>query len=50
MPAGFLTGFTEGVEEAAAIRIIVEDGFTAVPSIHQVVGGPGKFNAQGSRH
>ena len=50
LPAGFFTGFAEGVEEAAAILIVVEDGFTAVPAIHQVVGGPGKLNAQGSRH
>ena len=49
MPAGLLTGFTEGSEEAEAIRIVVEDGFTPVPAIHQVVGGPGKLNAQGSR-
>ena len=42
LPTGFLAGFTEAVEEPAAIRIVVEGGFTPVPTIHQVVNGPWK--------
>ena len=50
LPTGFLAGFTEGIEEAAANLIVVEDAFTPVPTIRQVVNGPGKLNAQRSRH
>ena len=49
LPTGFLAGFTEGIEEAAAILIVVEDGFTPVPTIHQEANGPGKLHAQRSR-
>ena len=50
LPSGFFADFTERIEKAAAILIVVEDGFTPVPTIHQVVDGPGKLNAQRSRH
>ena len=50
LPAGFFAGFTEGIEEAVAILVVVEDGFTPVPTIHQVIDGSGKLNAQRSRH
>jgi len=50
LPTGYLAGFTKGIEEAAAILIVVENGFTPVRAIHQVVDGPGKLNAQRSRH
>ena len=47
MPTGFLAGFTEGIKEAAAILIVVEDAFTPVPTIYQVVNGPGKLMRNG---
>ena len=50
LPAGFFAGLTEGIEKTAAILIVVEDGFTPVPTINQVVDGPGKLNARSEEH
>ena len=50
LPAGFFAGLTEGIEKTAAILIVVEDGFPAIPAIHQMVDGSRELDAQRSRH
>jgi hypothetical protein len=50
LPAGLVTGFAEGMEEAAPILVIFEDRFAAVPPIHQMIDGAGELDAQRSGH
>ena len=39
LPLSFATSLGQGLEEAFPIGVILEDGFTAVTPIHQMVNG-----------
>jgi hypothetical protein len=50
LPAGFLAGFGQGLEEIVPVNIIQEDILTPVSTTHDVVHRTRVFNAQLARH
>ena len=49
LPTGLLAGFAQGLEKAA-VRIVLENPFAAVPAVHQVVNGARVLDSQLARH
>jgi hypothetical protein len=50
LPGGFGAGFAEGLEEQLAVAVVLEDGFTAVAAVHDVVKGAGILDAELAGH
>ena len=48
--SGLGAGFAEGFEETAAIEVIMDDGFTAVAAVHDVVDRAQVFKADFAGH
>ena len=46
LPAGFLAGLAEGGEEAAPVKVVLEDVFEAFAAVHDVVGSPLRIRAE----
>ena len=50
LPGGFGASLGERSDEAAAVQVVLEDGFGAVAAVHDVVEGAGIFDAQFAGH
>ena len=50
LPAGFLAGFAQGVEEEQPVLVAPENGFAPVATIEDVIESSGKFDAEFSGH
>ena len=50
LPAGFLAGFGQGLEEIVPVNVIQEDILTPVSTTHDVVDRTWVFNAQLAGH
>jgi hypothetical protein len=45
LPAGFCTGFAQGVQEKLIVGICVEDALVSIASAHDLVKRPREFNS-----
>ena len=50
LPAGFGTGFAEGLQEEFAVFVAEEDGLAAVTAVDDVINRSGELDAQFSGH
>jgi hypothetical protein len=50
LPAGFLRALAEGDEEALAVEVVFEDGFTLVTSVHEGKNRTRKLDTQWTGH
>jgi hypothetical protein len=49
-PAGFLAGFGQTLQKESPVIVIEKNRFPPIASCHEVIVGPGKFNADTSGH
>ena len=50
LPLGLGASLTQRGEELLAVVVVLEDILTLVPTVHDVIHGPGILNAQLARH
>src|SRR2546423_7781475 len=50
LPLGLFAGFSQGRQKAAAVEVVLENVFTTIATIHEMVDGSRIFNPQLARH
>src|SRR2546423_1510492 len=50
LPLGLFAGFSQGGQKAAAVEVVLENVFTTIAAIHEMVDGSRIFNPQLARH
>src|SRR5437899_997447 len=50
LPVGLGAGFGEGGQKTLPVQVVVENGLTPIPAIHDVVHGPGILNTEFAAH
>jgi hypothetical protein len=50
LPGGLPTGLGKGLDKTLTILVVLEDGFTPVTPVHDVVDGPRILDSQLARH